>query len=149
MFMIQDRLALLSIHNSFPYTINIWDKVKTETEHSNNFLCIFNVLYLSVFELSNFKQNMMITKSKPSQQLGAPRPPHLASTNRYWNPSWKFSPYTPVGTEVPTMCCWHNFWACSTIDQSWSHLGQTQIAIRVSSRDLVSMLVLAICFLEI
>ena len=73
------------MHNSFPYTystINIWDELKTKTEHSSNFLCISNVLY------SNFKQNMMITKSKLYQQLGAAPPdPHTQNL--------------PVGIETP------------------------------------------------
>ena len=45
--------------------------------------------------ITNFKQNVMITKSKPSQRLGA-QPLHLGFTNRYWNPSWKISSCAPV-----------------------------------------------------
>jgi len=45
---------------------------------------------------TNFKQNMMITKSKPSQWLGAapPRCSHLLPGS-YWNWSLKNSPYAP------------------------------------------------------
>jgi len=47
---------------------------------------------------TNFKQKLMIIKTKPSQRRGgcAPRPHIWDSLSDIGTPFWKISPYTPV-----------------------------------------------------